>query len=201
MGVCAARDYPVRGLAGHGGNVVEVGIVVQYGCAVVLGRGGGEQVHHAGGAVLACGGEKRLDLAGPAGDLVGAGELDQLTAYSEDPLVSPGLAGRVAQFQVDRHERRQHAVGGQPPQPRLGRRDPTLDRVGRGVGQVQRRHRRAPRITSSSRTVSARDRGVDDLGVSLTVGRPFAARMAGRGPVPVVSRRLPRPPPVLVAQA
>jgi hypothetical protein len=97
--VCAARDYPVRGLAGHGGNVVEVGIVVQYGCAVVLGRGGGEQVHHAGGAVLACGGEKRLDLAGPAGDLVGAGELDQLTAYSEDPLVSPGLAGRVAQFQ------------------------------------------------------------------------------------------------------
>jgi hypothetical protein len=80
--------------------VIEVGVVVKDGCAVVFGGGGGEQVHYASGTVLASCDEKGLDPTRTGGDLVGARELYQLATHAEDPLVLARVAGRVAQIEV-----------------------------------------------------------------------------------------------------
>src|SRR6266508_4811623 len=106
----ALRCDPLGRLGGDRGDVVEVGVVVHEGGAVVFGGGCGEQVHDAGGAVLAADGHQRLDFAGAHGDLVDAGELDQLGSDAGDALVFTRVARRVAHFKVDGDEGGQGAV-------------------------------------------------------------------------------------------
>ena len=83
-------------MPGDRSDVVEVGVVVQHRCSVVLCRRGGEKIHDACGAMLAACCEQRLDLAGARCDLLHAGELDELAADPGDTLVFTGVASRVA---------------------------------------------------------------------------------------------------------
>jgi len=56
------------GLPGDRRNVLEVGVVVEDGRSVVLGSGGGEEIHDAGGSVLSPLRHANLNLAGTFGD-------------------------------------------------------------------------------------------------------------------------------------
>jgi hypothetical protein len=90
------RCDPVDGLPSDRGDVIEIGVIVQDGRAVILCCGGREKIHHAGGAVLTPNGHERLNLASPQCDLVDGGKLDELATKAEDALVLGGITSRVA---------------------------------------------------------------------------------------------------------
>lgn len=79
----------------------------------MFGGGRREQIHDTGRAVLTLRGQERLHLPGPGRDLVGTGQLHQLSAYPEDALVLTTTASRIAELKVDRRERREHAIDGE----------------------------------------------------------------------------------------
>jgi len=144
------RSDPVDGLSSNGGDVIEVGVVVQDRCAVMFRRRGGEEIHDSGCAVLAPCGHQRLHLAGTHRDLVDGRELDQVATSAENPLVLGGITCRVAQFKIYRNKGGEHSICRQRPEADLRRRGATSDGVGGRVSEEQRAQRRAPPITSAS---------------------------------------------------
>jgi hypothetical protein len=81
-----ARKDPLHRLSCNGRDVIEVGVVVQHGRAVVVGYGGGEDANHSGRTMLAGAGHQGLNVASPIADLRDDREIN------EDQLpVSPQL--------------------------------------------------------------------------------------------------------------
>jgi hypothetical protein len=81
-------------LAGDGGNVVELGVIVKDDRTVVLGDGCSDQVDDTGRSVVPAGGHPNLDIPRPLGDHLGdrqygveipASLSDQATSASSRP--------------------------------------------------------------------------------------------------------------------
>src|ERR1019366_5542451 len=156
LGEAAAWRDPGMGLAGDGGNVLEVSVVVQDGSAVVLCDGCGDQVDDTRCTVVPTGGHPDLDIPGPLGNHLGdrQHDVETLTPLGDNTDVGKVTTG-ITSLQVDRYARSGGAVHDEPcydfahsrmPDPGLrGRVDQVeLARAGR------QRHRRACRMTSAS---------------------------------------------------
>jgi hypothetical protein len=99
-GETAAWRDPGLGLAGDGGKVLEVGVVVQDGRAVVLCDGCGQEAENACCPVMPTSGHPDLDIPGPLGNRLGDGQHDvqALAPLGDDAEVSniaAGIAGDV----------------------------------------------------------------------------------------------------------
>src|SRR5450755_1682943 len=99
----AGRDPFVR-LAGRGGDVLEIRVVVEDHRTEVLRYRGGQQVDYADGTVVATGGHPDLDIAGTVGDHLAdrQDDIEFLAALSDRAHVSQVAAG-VARLQVNGH--------------------------------------------------------------------------------------------------
>jgi hypothetical protein len=85
------------GLSGAGGDVLEVGVVVQHHGAVVLGYRGGQEIDDPGGTVMAPCGHSDLDLARPLGDRLVDRQVDeQATAAFGDGADVTGVPSGVS---------------------------------------------------------------------------------------------------------
>jgi hypothetical protein len=155
-GETAAWRDPGMGLAGDGGNVLEVGVVVQDGRAVVLCNGCGEEVENACCPVMPTSGHPDLDIPSPLGNRLGDGQRDveTLAPLGDNTEVGQVTTG-ITSLQVDSHARGGGAVHDEPSYECAysGVPDPGL---GRGIDQVEltwasrQCHRRACRMTSAS---------------------------------------------------
>jgi hypothetical protein len=155
-GETAAWRDPGLGLAGDSGNVLEVGVVVQDGRAVVLCDGCGQEVENSCCPVMPTSGHPDLDIPGPLGNRLGDGQHDvqTLAPLGDDTEVSQVTTG-IASLQVDRHAGGGRTVHDEPSYDcaHTGVPDPGLRR---GVDQVElawagrQCHRRACRMTSAS---------------------------------------------------
>src|SRR5581483_1189040 len=184
----AGGDDPFAGLAGDGGDAVEVGVVVEHAQVTGLGGGGDQEVGHLA-AALVPGGEQPLHLQCSA-DVV-AGRLDQLEhlqgLYEAIPLGC--AARRVADLEVADPSSRELAPGGF----RLDRRPDrrlTEAREHARIDEMRQRHA-SSRAASWARASRSSDRFTRAespppawrsarLTVSLIVWVPSSARAARR---------------------
>jgi hypothetical protein len=101
-GEAATWRDPGLGLAGDGGDVLEVGAVVQDGRTVVLGDGCGKKVENACCPVMPTSGHPDLDIPGPLGNRLGDGQHDveTLAPFGDGTQVGQVTTG-ISRLQVD----------------------------------------------------------------------------------------------------
>src|ERR1022692_833325 len=118
MGLCdlpsgegAARRDPRMRLAGRRCDMLEVRVVVENHCAMVLGHRSGQQVDHAGGPVVTPGRHPDLDIPCPACDHLADRQdnVEFLAALGDRAHIAKIAAG-VAGLQVNRDARGSRAI-------------------------------------------------------------------------------------------
>jgi hypothetical protein len=100
----ANRGNPACLLAADGGNVIEIAVVVEKGCTVVLSCRRREKVDDASRSVLTCSCKFGLDSSGALTDLGHDREIGERSRSSgRDVTVVLCGSGRIQHFEVDCH--------------------------------------------------------------------------------------------------
>lgn len=85
----SGRDHPFRRLARHGGDEIEVVVVVEHNQSGVLRRSGDQEISDLGSAMLALLGQPVLDLDGPVEDpLIHRNEGPRTSGQTHRPVVA-----------------------------------------------------------------------------------------------------------------